>query len=233
MSIELLDYGEIFDVNRSLTWEVVEREWGKFLRVRDFWKYPDKIYELAHECQYVRLPPPIYSKLHGNDGVKMLDGRGHFVFLERPLWYNVLSEIIGESLGLTIQNEKTLNMLGINIFKMFDKRFCTYNTHNYAPHRDLMYGDQVSCTWYMNKSPHDGEGTNIYEKTLIDDKRAKLGMYPTTPWTKIEKIDTIESEYNSVVVYDGGIPHGQAIPTDRYFYEYRISLVQFLNYTND
>lgn len=225
----LYDYNEIFKVNDNLEFDLIEEEWGNYVRVKNFWKYPDKISEIILNTPCVKLPAAIY---HKNNGEKYFDGRSHFVFPTNMLFSDVTKHLISENFKIDKKFLKlkwsSPTILFNNVFEILDDTFNNYEEYAYAPHRDGI--DQIACIWYMNQTYIEGDGTALYDISISETEECKMNLL-NSPWSKEpKKIGLIPAEYNSLVIYEGNIPHAQSI-TKHWHSEKRMTMVQFYNDT--
>lgn len=225
--MNLYNLDEIFAVNDQIDCELIKENWGIYIKVKNFWKNPDKIRELFLSTPCISLPGACYQN---ENGKKYFDGRNIFPFMNPQKFSDVVFYIIHKYLEIDTHHIelkwKIPTLLFGNVFQMYDEKFNTYDTHYYAPHTDGV--DQIACTWYMNENYDEGDGTSIYDKTITETEECMLNMIDS-PWTNsVNKIGHIPAEYNSLVIYSGDISHGQAV-TKRWFDEKRLTLVQFYN----
>lgn len=225
--MELYNFSEIFAVNDHLDCELIKEDWGIYVRVKNFWKTPDKIRDLFFSTPCSSLPGACYQNYNGK---KYFDGRNAIPLMTPQKFSDVVFYIIHKYLEIDTHHVelkwKIPTLLFGNIFQMYDKDFNKFETHYYAPHKDG--SNQIACTWYMNENYGDGEGTTIYDKTIAETEECMLNMIDS-PWTNsVKKVGHIQAEYNTLVIYSGDIPHGQSV-TDRWFDEKRLTLVQFYN----
>lgn len=223
--MKLYNTSEVFEINEELDCDLIKEEWGSYIRVKNFWKNPEKVREVFLNSPCHPLSGACYAT---ENGTKYFDGRNEICFMDQPQFSNVVFYIICKYFNIDNRfldlKWKLPTILFGNVFQMYDRNSNPFDTHYYAPHRDGL--NQIACTWYMNENYVDGEGTSIYDKSISETEECYLNIIDS-PWTKsVERVGHIQAEYNSLVIYDGSIPHGQSI-TERWFSEPRLSLVQF------
>lgn len=223
----LYDSNDLFQTNLELDCNLIEESWGSYIKVKNFWKYPHKIREIALNIPCFKLPGSCYN-IH--NGTKYFDGRSQFVFPNQPEFSNIVFYIILKYFNIDKSflelKWKSPTLLFNNVFKMIDKNYNMYQSHSYAPHRDGI--NQIACTWYMNENYGDGEGTAFYDISISETDDCLMNNL-SSPWAnQPKKIGEIPAEYNSLVIYSGDIPHGQMV-TERWFDEERLTMVQFYN----
>ena len=226
----LYDYIETFQVNENLEYDLLEESWGNYIRVKNFWKYPEKISEIVLNTPCIKLPSSIYNK---HNGSKYFDGRSHLVFPTQMLFSDVTKHLISDNFKIDKQFLKVKwqspTLLLNNVFKFLDEStYEKYKNCSYAPHKDGI--DQIACIWYMNKNYLEEDGTGIYDRTISDTEECRFNLLES-PWSsEPNRIGLINAEYNSLVIYNGDIPHAQSL-TKNWIDENRITMVQFYHDT--
>lgn len=214
---ELID-DWIFDINENLNLNVIERPWGNYIEVDNFWKYPEKIHEVSLRMPCIRLHGMYDVQENGQD---YFDGRSYHYFAKPLVWHDALCDIVKKVYNVNDVINQDL-MLGNNIFTWNEKCYNENKNMGYSPHIDGY--DIIACLWYMN--PEDlyteEDGTGIYAGGTIYKKQS--------PWIYNDKmVDKLSAKYNRLVIYDGGVHHA-ALVGPKWIGRVRHSMVHFLNY---
>lgn len=214
--LPILIEDDLFDVNQNLNINVVESSWGNYIEVDDFWKYPEKIHDIALTIPCTRLHGMYDVRENGQD---YFDGRSYFYFHKEILFHNVVKDIILKIYDVKDLEHQNLT-LGNNIFT-WNKKCCEENKDNgYSPHKDGF--NIIACLWYLNNSYDEEDGTGIYAGHSKYTKQS--------PWIKNDTlVDKIKAKSNRLVIYDGDVHHA-ALVGKKWITETRHSMVHFLEY---
>jgi len=181
--------------------------------VDDFYKYPDEVFQFILSNPKKRWKD--WDTLSYN-GIHFLDERHNF-YDERLL--DVCSKLE------TLCGEKVVQpgRVVTNCMTFYNKEFNNYKDNFWGPHNDLGYTALI----YLNKETC--EGTNFYKQVAEDPWDTPEHFDPWRSKDKYQLIDTIESKFNRMVLFNGlKLTHGMSINSDRFFNDLRINQVVFL-----
>jgi len=136
------------------------------------------------------------------------DRRHRFYFEDFELVEYYVASIVN-------QIPKNKGLLLSNQFQFKNRPFNDYKNKYWIPHTDFGYNAIV----YFDDSE-----TNLY-KQLLDHDFNKLPEHQVCWVDKkyYEIIHTIKGSYNTCIAFDGTIPHGQNIDSDKFIKEKRLT----------
>lgn len=204
----------------------------KYYQIDNFYKDPEAVLDyLDTRCHYGLFKPHQKGTLNG----KMFADKRH-TGMDQAMFdvSHALKRVCGAQ---EFRNDP--QQILTNTFQMFDKDFNNYKDNWWWPHLDHGWTALI----YLNKEAC--EGTNLYHRPGIPKMMMREGMDNLVrqgteanaehqqPWVSKEKwnkINTMESKFNRVVIFPSKIYHGQNIESDRWFDEIRMNQVVFFHY---
>ncbi len=185
----------------------------KIFIIENFYKYPEEILSFfkSNKAEYHK-PNTNNSK----NGIFFEDKRHKIYSKEFEDVENYLANIIG-------QEPKNKGMVLTNEFQFYKTSFNDYKNKYWIPHTDFGYNALV----YFDNSE-----TNLYKQILHHDFH-KLSEHDVCWIDKkyYEVIYTIKGSYNTCVAFDGKIPHGQNINSDKFVNNKRLTQPIFFKET--
>ena len=176
----------IFETNDFSKIKVSYYRGTKIYEMRDFYKYPDKVFEL------IQLNRPEYHKTHlkpSYNGIYFQDMRHEIVNDDVSELQNKLADVCGH---------RSLNSgFTTNVNRFFDLKFNDYKNNYWWPHVDLGY----VCLIFLNKIQY--KSTNFYERTSNDDSKINEHFDPWRPKKYYRVTKTINSKFNKMIMFDG------------------------------
>lgn len=181
--------------------------------VDDFYKYPEDVLNFilsTPKKTWKNWDSPSYNTIH------FLDERHHFH--DRRLL-----DVCSKLESLCGQKVAQPGQLVTNCMTFYSKEFNNYKDNYWGPHTDLGYTALI----YLNKDTC--EGTNFYKQVAEDLWTTPEHFAPWRPKDRYQIIDTIESKFNRMVLFDGrNLIHGMSVESDRFFNNLRINQAIFL-----
>ena len=200
----------MFELNKNLEVKEDFLLGSKIYTVDNFYKDPEEVsdYLFNREVPLWKLEErPSYNSVYFNDRrLIQTDFRLYDV-------YNFLSGLCGMSYDLPT--------IFTNITRFSNNDFNDYENCFWWPHLDNGYNGIV----YFS----DECGTCLYEDLGVDGDTVEH-REPWRPKDNYKVLETLVPKYNRMVLFDGMIPHGMNICSDRYFgEEYRKNQVFFFD----
>ena len=224
----------VFEVNLSSEVEEIPLTYFErhYYQIDNFYKNPQAVLDYLDErCHYALFKPNQKGSLNG----KAFADRRHTGM--HTGMYDTSHIIKKVCKAQNFRNDP--NQIFTNTFQMLDKDFNDYENNWWWPHLDHGWTALI----YLNKE--GCEGTNLYHRPGIPKMMAQDGMdhlvragteanaEHVAPWVskdKWNKIYTMESTFNRMVLFPSKIYHGQNITSDRWFNEVRMNQVVFFHY---
>ena len=214
---------EDFEYNSSWGVAIIPYRGSLILHIDEVYKKPLKVYEYLKECpiRAHRLCEADPKSLNGKmfyDGQHILDNR---TITTRSHLFEKIIEFFAK--------EKDENFPPLSRFNQF-KLIEDYpgNGGFYTPHVD---GGMLNCLTYLNPNCGSDAGTMLYLPANDDaEEILESQSEHEQPWKDdslfVEDLAII-SKFNSMVVFDGSIPHGQIINDNRFKEQTRFTEVAF------
>lgn len=184
----------------------------------NFFKYPEKIKHICLNAPFLRM----WGVYDNVDATFYDDRRGYITIHRHPEYIETLKNI--SSLMFNISPERFFSWKGsvYNIaYNLFSCKNDMWKTHYYHPHSDGK--NIIAGIVYLNDYYDQNDGTNFYD---CKDDINQL-------WVEKNKINFtghLQAVKNRLYLYDGSKYHGQAIISNRWINDFRITLVVFLYY---
>jgi hypothetical protein len=194
-----------------------EAKKSKIYVIDDFYKEPHNI------ASFIYNTPKRVHKGDEHPSYNML----HFRDERHCLYSQKLNPLIKDIEDFTDTKFKDFNSGGnffTNCQMWYDNQFNNFKDNYWWPHLD--YG--WTAIVYLNKD--ENSGTNLYEKSddFYNQEKTKEHLEPWRSKDLWNKIYTIPSKYNRLVLFHAGdLFHGVDINSNIYSNNYRINQVMF------
>ena len=120
--MKLYNTSEVFEINEKLDCDLIKEEWGSYIRVKNFWKNPEKVREVFLNSPCHPLSGACYAI---ENGIKYFDGRNEICFMDQPQFSNVVFYIICKYFNIDNRfldlKWKLPTILFGNVFQMYDR----------------------------------------------------------------------------------------------------------------
>ena len=185
--------------------------------VDDFYKDPQSIVD------FIQRTPKNIHKQNEHPSYNMV----HFRDERHCLYFEQLNKLKDDIAFFTNSIFKDFNT-GCNFFTncqmWYDNSFNNYEENYWWPHTDF----GITALVYLNQD--DWSGTNIYNFSNDFNAQEKTKEH-LEPWRQKclwDKVYTIPSKFNRLVLFNGGkLFHGADVNSKKYSDEYRINQVMF------
>lgn len=185
--------------------------------VDDIYDNPQSIIDLIYKVPkniHKKNEQPSYNMIHFKD-------ERHCLYFEK---LNNLIEEVSEFTNAKFKDFDTGCNFFTNCQMWYNNSFNNFNDNYWWPHID--YG--ITSLIYFNDD--ENSGTNIYEPSIDIDNQIKTNEHfePWRPKINWNKIFTISSKFNRMIIFNGGkLHHGVDINNNTYDKNYRINQVMF------